>query len=64
MGINRHSGGTEDRKRLEKDAKAGDELPQETEEAVSRLEASKEPSEDPEKSRVVEKAREQNRDEG
>jgi hypothetical protein len=58
MGINRFSGGTEDRKRLERDAKAGDKLPEEGQgDGSSRVEASKEPREDPEKRRVVEKLR-------
>ena len=60
MGINRWSGGIEDRKRNEREAKAGDDL----EEAIyeekkgdssSRLEASEGPSEDDEKREVVEK---------
>jgi len=56
MGINRWSGGIEDRKRNETDAKAGDEVPKEKKgDASSRLEASEEPAEDPEKRQVVEK---------
>lgn len=56
MGINRWSGGTEDRKRNEKEAKAGDEVPKGNKgDASSRLEASKGPAEDPEKRRVMEK---------
>lgn len=59
MGINRWSGGTEDRKRNEKEAKAGDELPKKDKgDASSRLESSEEPAEDPEKRRVVEKLEE------
>lgn len=59
MGINRWSGGVEDRKRNEREAKAGD-----LEEGIyeekkgdssSRLEASEGPSEDDEKREVVEK---------
>ncbi len=59
MGINRWSGGIEDRKRNEREAKAGD-----LEEGISgekkgdsssRLEASEEPAEDDEKREVVEK---------
>jgi hypothetical protein len=59
MGINRWSGGIEDRKRNEREAKAGD-----LEEGIyeekkgdssSRLEASEGPSEDDEKREVVEK---------
>jgi hypothetical protein len=56
MGINRWSGGTEDRKRNETDAKAGDQIPKEEKgDGSSRLEASKGPADDPEKRRVVEK---------
>ena len=62
MGINRWSD-IEDRKRNETDAKAGDELPEkEKGDASSRMEASKDPAEDEEKSRIVEKLRE--REEG
>ena len=58
MGINRWSD-IEERKRNETDAKAGDELPKEKAgDASSRLETSKEPAEDEEKRRVVEKLRE------
>ena len=58
MGINRWSGGMEDRKRNETDAKAGDELPKEKKgDASSRVEASQEPAEDREKREVVEKLR-------
>ena len=58
MGINRWSGGIEDRKRNETDAKAGDELPKEKKgDASSRVEASQEPAEDQEKREVVEKLR-------
>ena len=56
MGINRWSGGIEDRKRNETDAKAGDELPERKKgDASSRLEASEEPAENQEKRRVREK---------
>jgi hypothetical protein len=56
MGINRWSGGVEERKRNETDAKAGDELPKgEKGDASSRLQASEEPAEDAEKREVVEK---------
>ncbi len=56
MGINRWSGGTEERKRNETDAKAGDEVPKEKKgDASSRLEASEGPADDPEKREVVEK---------
>ena len=56
MGINRWSGGIEDRKRNETNAKAGDTVPKDEKgDESSRLEASKGPAEDPEKRRVVEK---------
>ena len=59
MGINRWSGGIEDRKRNEKDAKAGDleeGISEETKgDSSSRLEASEGPAEDEEKREVVEK---------
>ena len=56
MGINRWSGGTEDRKRDETDAKAGDEVPEGKKgDTSSRLEASEEPAENEEKHRVREK---------
>lgn len=59
MGINRWSGGIEDRKRNETDAKAGDELPERKKgDASSRLEASEEPAENQEKRRVREKLEE------
>ncbi len=62
MGINRWSGGIEERKRNETDAKAGDEVPKEKKgDASSRLEASEEPAEDPEKREVVEKLNERER---
>ena len=62
MGINRWSD-IEERKRNETDAKAGDELPEkEKGDASSRVEASKDPAEDEEKRRIVEKLRE--REEG
>ena len=55
MGINRFSD-TEERKRNEADAKAGDEVPEEKKgDAASRLEASEESAEDEEKREVVEK---------
>jgi hypothetical protein len=63
MGINRWSGGIEERKRNETDAKAGDEIPKEEKgDASSRLQASEGPAEDPEKREVVEKLKEQERD--
>ena len=56
MGINRWSGGVEERKRNETDAKAGDEIPKkEKGDASSRVEASEGPAEDPEKREVVKK---------
>lgn len=62
MGENRWSD-IEERKRNETDAKAGDELPEkEKGDASSRVEASKDPAEDEEKRRIVEKLRE--REEG
>jgi hypothetical protein len=55
MGINRWSD-TEERKRQETDAKAGEQVPEETkDDTSSRLEASEGPAEDEEKRRVVEK---------
>jgi len=57
VGINRWSD-IEKRKRNETDAKAGDEIPKEDQgDASSRLQASEEPAEDPEKREVVEKLR-------
>jgi hypothetical protein len=59
MGINRWSGGIEDRKRNEREAKAGDLEEGISEEkkgdSSSRLEASEGPAEDEEKREVVEK---------
>src|SRR5215203_1952367 len=63
MGINRWSGGIEDRKRNETDAKAGDELPEAKKgDASSRVEASEGPAEDPEKREVLEKLRKRERE--
>jgi hypothetical protein len=63
MGINRWSGGREERKRNETDAKAGDEVSEEKQgDASSRLENSEEPAEDEEKQRVLEKLKERERD--
>jgi hypothetical protein len=63
MGINRWSGGREERKRNETDAKAGDEVPEENQgDASSRLENSEGPAEDEEKRRVLEKLKERERD--
>ena len=59
MGINRWSGGREDRKRNETDAKAGDEVPEEKKgDDSSRIETSEEPAENEEKRRVREKLEE------
>jgi hypothetical protein len=58
MGINRWSD-TEERKRQETAAKAGEQVPEETKGDISlRLEASEGPAEDEEKRRVVEKLEE------
>ena len=62
MDINRWSGGVEDRKRNETDAKAGDELPEGKNDASSRVEASEGPTEDPEKRGVLEKLRKRERE--
>ena len=63
MGINRWSGGVEDRKRNETDAKAGDELPEgKKNDASSRVEASEEPADDPEKREVLEKLEKRERE--
>ena len=63
MGINRWSGGTEDRKRNETEAKAGDKVPRsEKGDESSRLEASRESADDPEKRRVVEKLKDREED--
>jgi hypothetical protein len=62
MGINRFSD-IEERKRNETDAKAGDEVPKGGKGDVSsRVEASEGLAEDPEKSEVVEKLKEQEQD--
>lgn len=59
MGINRWSGGREDRKRNETDAKAGDEIPEEKKgDTSSRVESSEGPAEDEEKRRVLDKLEE------
>jgi hypothetical protein len=58
MGINRFSD-IEERKRGEKEAKAGDEIPKGKKGDVSsRLQTSEEPAEDEEKREVVEKLKE------
>lgn len=55
MGINRWSD-IEERKKNERDAKAGDEIPQDEKgDASSRLQTSEGPAEDPEKQRVLKK---------
>jgi hypothetical protein len=62
MGINRFSD-TEERKRNETDAKAGDEVPKGKKgDAASRQEASEGPAEDEEKREVVEKLKKQERE--
>jgi hypothetical protein len=62
MGINRFSD-IEERKRIETDAKAGDELPKEKKGDISsRLQASEEPAESKEKREVVEKLKERERE--
>lgn len=54
----------EERKRRERDAKAGEELPEEKKgDASSRVEASEGPAEDQEKREVVEKLKKQEREE-
>lgn len=59
MGINRWSGGREDRKRNETDAKAGDEIPEEKKgDTSSRVESSERPAEAEEKRRVLGKLEE------
>jgi hypothetical protein len=62
MGINRWND-VEERKRNEKDAKAGEDIPEEKDgDAPSRLETSEGPVEDPEKREVVEKLKEREQD--
>ncbi len=54
----------EERKRRERDAKAGEELPEEKKgDASSRVEASEGPAEDQEKREVVEKLKKREREE-
>lgn len=56
MGVNRWSGGREDRKRNETDAKARDGVPKKKKgDTASRVESSEEPTEDEEKRRVLDK---------
>ena len=63
MGINRWSGGVEERKRNETDAKAGDEGDKEKKgDSSSRQETSEGPAEDREKRQVVEKLRKRERE--
>jgi hypothetical protein len=62
MGINRFSD-IEERKREEKEAKAGDEVPEGKKgDASSRLQTSEEPAEDGEKRKIVEKLEKRERD--
>ena len=62
MGMNRWSD-VEERKRNEREAKAGEEIPEKKDgDASSRLEASEEPAEDEEKRRVVEKLEKREQD--
>jgi hypothetical protein len=62
MGINRFSD-IEERKGTETDAKAGDKVPKgDKGDASSRVDASEEPAEDPEKREVVEKLKEREQD--
>jgi len=62
MGINRFSD-IEERKREEKEAKAGDEVPEGKKgDASSRLQTSKEPAEDEEKREVIEKLEKRERE--
>jgi len=62
MGINRWND-IEERKRNERDAKAGEDIPEENVgDAPSRLETSDEPVEDQEKRRVVEKLKKREQD--
>lgn len=62
MGINRWND-VEERKRNERDAKAGEKIPEEKAgDASSRLETSEESVEDPEKRRVVEKLKKREQD--
>jgi len=63
MGINRWSGGVEERKRNETDAKAGDEVDKEKKgDTSSRQETSEGPAENREKRQVVEKLRKRERE--
>jgi hypothetical protein len=63
MGINRWSGGVEERKRNETDAKAGDEVDKEKKgDTSSRQETSEGPAEDQEKRQVVEKLKKRERE--
>jgi hypothetical protein len=63
MGINRWSGGIEERKRNETDAKAGDKVRKEKKgNTTSRQKASEGPAEDREKRQVVEKLKNRERE--
>jgi hypothetical protein len=62
MGVNRFSD-IEERKRQEKEAKAGDEIPKGMKgDASSRLQTSEEPAEDEEKREVIEKLEKRERE--
>ena len=62
MGINRFSD-VEERKRNEKESKAGDEVSKEAKgDSSSRLQASEEPAEDEEKREVIEKLQRRERE--
>jgi hypothetical protein len=63
MGINRWSGGIEERKRNETDAKAGDEIPKGKKgDSSPRVEDSQEPAENQEKREVIEKLEKRERE--
>ncbi len=63
MGINRWSGGREERKRNETDAKAGEEIPEEKKgDASPRVEDSEGPAENQEKREVIEKLKKRERE--
>jgi hypothetical protein len=66
MGINRWSGGIEERKRNETDAKAGEEeVPKGKKgDTSSRMESSEEPTENEQKRQVTEKLKEQEQQQG
>ena len=63
MGINRWSGGREQRKIRETDTKAGDQIPEGKKgDASSRLQNSEGPAEDEEKRQVLDKLKEREQD--